>query len=329
MTDNSNGNLPAITSDVAKQKFGIALTKATLSFQSMQNEADGLVFNEDQENLNKIAVFLNKAKKYEKTVEDEHKVIKEPYLEGGRACDTAKKDMLLAIGAVKNPIQEKYTALCNKIDRDNREREEKERLERSILEGIESNVLTFSQQIAACTTRQELNNVERMINLEKSPTRAAKYGDHHKKAIDRFDEVLLPILKDQKKKVDEKEKIEAELLKADDAEKHDELKQKLEEKQNEIIQNQVKVQEQALSQSPVATMEPEIISTEVKVKRTDIVPEIIDLALVFKKTPELLNIELKTLEAKKRGQMFRDAGSFDGKDELIVNGIKYTLKKSW
>jgi len=319
--------LPAITPDAAQQKMSIALTKATLSIQGMQDEADALVFNED--NLEKISGLLGKIKNAEKEIDDAHKTGKEPFLAGGRAWDTAKKDMLAATGNIKNPVLQKYTALCNEIDRRNREAEQKKEAEKKILDGIEANILDFSQKIAACVTRKDLNDVERLINLEKSPSRANKYGEHHQKAIDRYNEVLLPILTDQKTKIEEKEKLEKQLEKTDDPEKHEELTQKLAEKENEIMQNQVLVQEQALTQSSMEVVEPEVITTSVKARRTDMACEIVDMAIVFKKAPELLAIELKLADAKKLGNTLKEAGAFGDKEELIVNGIKYTIKKIW
>ena len=141
--------------------------------------------------------------------------------------------------------------------------------------------------------------------------------------------MLLPILTDQKTKIEEKEKLEKQLEKATDPEKHEEIKAKLEEKENEIIQNQVAVQEQALNQESSSVIEPEVIMPDVKVRRTDIVCEIVDLELAFKKSRDLLNIELKVAEAKKIGKILQDAGSFGSKEELISNGIKYTIKKQW
>jgi len=328
-TVEKTNELPAITPDAAKQKLSIALTKATFSVQGLQNEADALIFNEDQENLEKIAAFLAKTKKITKVIDDEHKVIKEPYLEGGRSCDTAKKDMTKSVVDVSDPVRVKYTTLCDKIDRDNKEKERLAEAKKKIEEGIEANVLQFSQQIAACTTRKQLNDIERLINLEKSPSRASKYGDLHQKCIDRYDEVLIPVLKDQKNKLDEQEALQKELDGATDPEKHDEIKEKLEAKQNEITQNQILVQEQALSQPTMSVIEPEVVTTEVKAKRTEMVCEIVDLALVFKKSPELLNIDLKLADAKKLGNTLKEAGAFGTKDELIVNGLKYTIKKVW
>lgn len=326
-TEIKTAGLPAITPDAAKQKLSIALTKATLSIQGMQDEADALVFNED--NLTQIGELLGRIKNAEKEIEEAHKIGKEPYLAGGRAWDSAKKDMLTATGNIKNPVLVKYTALCNEIDRRNREAEQKKEAEKKILDGIEANILDFSQKIAACATRKDLNDTERLINLEKSPSRANKYGDHHQKAIDRYNEVLLPILTDQKTKIEEKEQLEKQLEKTTDPEKHDELTQKLAEKENEIVQNQVLVQEKALTTSTMEVIEPEVITTSVKAKRTDMSCEIVDMALVFKKSPELLTIELKLADAKKLGNTLKEAGAFGDKEEIIVNGIKYSIKKIW
>lgn len=317
-----------ISPERVAQRLSIALTKLSLSSQSMQDEADSLVFNEDQENLNRIAAFLVKAKKAEKAIEEEHKIIKEPHLAASRACDSAKKDVIGVISSISEPVRKKYTELCESVDRKKREQEQRIENEKRILAGIEANVLTFSQEIAGCFDKKSLTDIERKINLEKSPTRSSKYGDFHQKAIERFDEILIPILKDQKRKIDERDELQKQLESSNSAEKHDELMQKLEEKGNEILQNQVKIQETALNQASVET-EHEVIMPEVKAKRTDVVAEIVDVSVVFKKNPELLNIELRVIEAKKQGAFLRDSGAFGDKEELIVNGIKYSIRKSW
>lgn len=323
------GGLSPVTSEAAKQKMIIALTKVSISTQKMQDEADSLVFNEDQENLEAIRSFIEKSKKAEKAVEEEHKTGKEPFLSAGRAWDTARKDLLLIIGNVKTQVVDKYTKLCNEIDRKKRVEEQKREREKQIAAQIEANILTFSRQIADCTTKKELTKVESLINLEKSESRASKYGDLHAKAIERFNEVLLPIIRDQKTKIEEKEKLEQELKTTTDPEKFDELKEKLEEKENEILQNKVEVQENALNPVQADPIEPEYIAPSIKVKRHDIVPEIVDINLAFKKQRDLLKIELKVAEAKKIGEILKSAGAFGDKDEIIVDGIKYTIKKSW
>lgn len=325
----ANNGLSPVTPEGAKQRMVIALTKLSISTQKMQNEADSLVFNEDQESLDAIKFFIEKGKKAEKAIEDEHKIGKEPFLLAGRAWDTAKKDLLSVIGEIKNPVITKYTALCNDIDRKKREMEQKEAKKRQILADIEASILTFSQKIADCTSKKELTDVERLINLEKSESRATRYGDFHEKAIERFNEVLIPIIRDQKSKIEEREKLQEELKKETDPEKFDELKDKLEQKENEILQNKVEVQQNALNPVVSAPVEPDYISPSVDIKRTDVVPEIVDINQVFKKQRDLLKIELKVADAKKIGNTLKAAGAFGDKDEIIVDGIKFTIKKSW
>ena len=90
------------------------------------------------------------------------------------------------------------------------------------------------------------------------------------------------------------------------------------------------MKEKSIYTPPVAEyVKPEVIMPAVKSKRTDIVCEVVDMEVALKKARHLLSIELKTAEAKKQGQLLKDAGSFADKDEIIVNGIKYSIKKSW
>jgi hypothetical protein len=330
MSDDKQFNgLSVVTVEAAKQKMAIALTKLSLSSQKMQDEADSLVFNEDQDNLDKIKSFIEKTKKAEKSIEDEHKIGKAPFFQAGKAWDNAKNDSIKIISDIKDPVIAKYTSLCNEIDRKAREEAANEAKKKEILAGIEANVLSFSQKIANCGSKKELTDIERLINLEKSESRAVRYGEFHKNAIDRFNDVLLPIIRDQKVKIEEKEAIEKKLAEEVDPEKHDELKEKLEEKENEIIQNKVQVQENALNQAPTESVEPTYITPFVKAKRTDIVPEIVDVVLVFKKQRALLSIDLKVADAKKLGETLKSSGAFGDNNELIIDGIKFTIKKSW
>lgn len=180
-------------------QINLALTKQSLSVQKLQDEADSLVFNEDE--LENISAFLSKIKKIDKVTEDAHKIIKAPFLEQGKACDAAKNSILAITDSVRKPVQEKYNKICAEVEaRKQAQAREKARID-SITNGIEANVLGFSNQIASCTTNAELLEVERRINLEKSPSGKKKYEEFHEQAIARFDEVLLPIIKQQKEQV--------------------------------------------------------------------------------------------------------------------------------
>lgn len=330
MEQNAGNNGALLTLDTAKSKLSVALTKANLLIQTLQTRKDSLILNDEPENLEQVKLFITDKKKAEKIIDDNHKVIKKPYFDAGKAADTAKNDMLVLIGEIGNSVEAWYKKTCDEIDRKQREADEKKQREIQIKSGVEANILDFSTKIAACKTKKELTDVERLINLEKSESRGSKYAELHEFAINRYNEVLLPIIKDQKIKVDEYEKLQEELKKADNPEKADELRIKLEEKDNEITQNQIKVQETALNQQLIPNnTEPELILPDLTSAGSNMTCEIIDLKKVFTKHPELLKIELKLVETKKVGSMLRDAGNFDANGELVFDGIKFKIEKKW
>jgi len=329
---NSGNNGVLITLDGAKSKISVALTKVGLIVQSFHTRAAALILNDDPENLETVKKFLSDKKEAVKVTEETHKIIKKPFFDSGKACDLAKNETIALLDEAANPVEIWYKKTCDEIDRKQREADEKKQKEINIKAGVEANILDFSTKIAACKTKKELTDVERLINLEKSESRTTKYGDLHEFAKNRYNDVLLPIIKDQKVKVDEYEKLQAELKKAADADnpqKIDEINEKLQQKENEILQNQVKVQESALNQQQIPTTESEVILPDLTSGGSVMTCEIVDVKKIFTKHPELLNIELKLAETKKVGAMLRDAGNFDANGELIFDGIKFKIEKKW
>lgn len=332
LENNAGNNGQLITVDAAKAKISVALTSRGLMVQSFHTRKSNLVLNRDPENIEAISQFLADLRAAAKITEESFKEIKKPYFEAGKACDAAKNETLVMIDELSKSVYEWFNKEMASIEKEKREAEEKIAREKQIKSGIEANILDFSAKIATCKTRNELVAVERMINLEKGANRASKYGDWHQFAIDRYNEVLLPVLKDQKTKVDEYEKLEEEKRAAEEANdptKIDELNEKLQEKENEIIQNQVKVQEEALKQIVPPSNYAEEILPDVTKAGSNIVCEIVDEKIVYKKHRELLNVELKVSDAKKLATTLRDAGAFAGKDELIFDGMKFTIERRY
>ncbi len=331
MSDNNAGNSgQLITVDAAKMQISIALTNRGLMVQSFHTRRANLTLNRD--NLEEISLFLADSRTAKKITEDSFKEIKKPYFEAGKACNEAKNETLAMIDEVANPIQDWYNKESAAIEKEKRDAAEKIAHDNQIKSGVEANILDFSAKIASCKTRKELVDVERLINLEKSPSKAGKYGDWHNFAIDRYNEVLLPILKDQKTKVDEYEALEEQRKAAEEANdptKVDEIKQKIEIKENEIIQNQVLVQQEALKQVVPPSEYAEEILPEVTKSGSNIVCEIVDEKIVYKKHRELLNVELRVSDAKKLATTLRDAGAFAGKDELVFDGMKFTIERRY
>lgn len=332
MEEQNAGNIQQalMTIDAAKTRISIELTKVGLLIQAIQTQANELIVNEDEENLKKTSEFLQATKKAENVISDAHSEIKKPYFLAGQACDKAKNELLAMITEITAPIKAKYKSVNDEIDRKKQVLAEKKKREEQIKTGVEGNILDFATRIAGCKTKKALTEVESLINLEKSPSRATKYGEWHEHAINRYNEVLLPIIKDQKIKVEEFEKLGVQLAQENNPENADKLQQQLDAKENEIIQNQVKVQETALNQQSMPTSnEVEEILPDITKAGSNMEVEIVDLKMVFKKHPELLKIELNKIDTKKLGTTLRDAGAFKGQDELIFDGIKFKIEKRW
>lgn len=323
-------NLPVISQDTVKAQISIALTKQQISVQNMHDEASRLVFS--PENIPEISAFLKKLNDADKIIEQTHKDGKAPYLEGGRTWDAGKNSSLLLTDEVRKLVKPKFDKLCQEEDRKKREADELKQKQAAILSGIESNVISFSAKIAACTTNEELLGVERLINLEKSESNAKKYGEFHKEAIEKYDSVLKPILKDQKEKIKQQEELKQQLNEAianDDIEKIDEINGKLDAVTDEIIDNQVKVQEEAINKASLdfTPMAEEIIA-DTKFRRSYNI-EIVDEKEAIKKAKDLIEITINKTAANVVLNTLKDTGAFKDKSEVIVNGIKYSEIKNY
>jgi len=322
--------LPAISPDTVKAQISIALTKQQLSVQKMHDFAATLDFT--PEKIPEISAFLQQLSAADKIIEQTHKEGKAPYLEGGRIWDAGKNSSLELTAQVRQLVKPKFDKLCAEEDRKKKEADALKAKQAAILAGIEGNVLSFSAKIAACLTNDELLGVERLINLEKSPSNAAKYGEFHQQAIEKYDTVLKPILKDQKEKIKQQDELNKQILEAEknnDVEKLDELNEKVDAVTNEILQNQVKVQETALSNAPIEfTPVAEEVIADTKFRRTYNI-EIVDEKEAFKKASNLLEITVNKTAANVVLNTLKDTGAFKDKSEVVVNGIKYSEIKNY
>lgn len=319
-----------ITQSAAKAEINIALVKANLSVQALQNEADSLVINED--NQQQIANFIAKLKKIDDVIISEHKELKAPYLEAGRACDAAKNDYLSITESIRAPIKSKYTILCNDISERQRLAQLEENRKKEMVKGIFNNLIDFSTKIANCTTYEQLLSVESVINLEKSDSRKNKYGEFHAKAISQYDDVLKPIIKNQKEKIRKAAELEKYIKAAeyiDDIEKLEALsveKQKIDE---QINWNKINVQQNAVNVDVIQDIPvAEEIFPEIKYRKTYYI-ELIDEKEALKKAKDCLIITINKDVANNVLKTLKDTGAFKNQSEIIVNGIKYSEIKNY
>jgi hypothetical protein len=321
---------PVITLETILARINIALTKKQLSVQKLQDEADVLEFTE--ENIPTISTYLAKLNAIDKVTEEVHKETKAPFLEAGRICDAAKNSNLAITAAIRTPVKGKFDKVCADVEKKKKEAAEAIAKQTAILSGIENNVINFSSKIAACATNDELLGVERLINLEKSDSNAKKYGEFHQKAIEKYDTILKPILKDQKEKIKEKEALKKQIEEAqdnDDVEKMDILNEQIDKLDDDIIQNSVKVQEEALNKAPIDFVPiAEEVFVDTKYRRTYTI-EIFDEKEAIKKAKDLLEITINKTAANIVLNTLKDTNAFKDKSEIIVNGIKYSEIKNY
>ncbi len=308
-------------------KFNLTLTEN--KFQALADEASSLVYNED--NLEKIKSFLDKTRKVEKAISQTHSDGKAEALKIGRDWDAGKNLFLATVEAIKTKPQQEYTKICQDIEKRQREQDlERERIKR-IKEGIESNAILFAKQIADCTTTQQLTDVERKVNLEK--TRKDKYAEFLEEATTRFSE-LNSILAAQKvtvKELEENKRQQEEAKKKNDDAALLLLKEQQEKKEAQIEENKTVVQEAAIAQSVNAA--PVSYATEVipkvSARRTTWDWEVINEKEVMKKNPEFIIFKLDDDKVKANLKLLKDTNQLDGKSELVINGIRFFEKKSY
>jgi hypothetical protein len=313
-----------ITPELVRLKINTEIVKHKLTLPDLENR--GLTFVKNRDNLKLAADFLADIKKVRDVTQETFTTIKKPFWDAGTACDAGKKLVFGELDRIESMVKGWYDKELNAVATETRLQQQKEARERDILAGIEANVITFSNMVVGATTKKALSLVESRINLEKSPSMAKKYGDFHAKAIERYDSILLPIIKDQKAKVEQMEKLTTEINAAEadnDPDKMDELIAKQDELGNEMLQNHAVLQEAVLNQESFPVVEATEILPDYKVKRTNYSMEIADQAVALKKVPELLEITINKEAAKVVLDRLKKDGAFEGKDEVIENGIKY------
>lgn len=314
-----------ITAGAAQLKMLAELPKVNLTLPQLEERALKIVKNRD--NLTIAKELLADIDKGEDMAEKIFKKIKKPFWDAGKACDEGKKLVSGEFGRIRGMIKPWYDKTLADVAEETRLANLKAIQDKAILDGIEANLITFSNMIIAAVSKKQLLEVESRINLEKSPSMAKKYGEFHARAIERYDSILLPIVRDQKIKVGEIEKLNEQLLQAEannDPDKMDELMARVDEKSNEILQNHAVVQDAVLNQESFPVMQAEEVLPDFKVKRTNSSFEIVDVEKAFKHMRSLLEITINGKAAREEFRALMENGEFEGKDEVIKHGIKFT-----
>lgn len=323
--EEKKSDLPVLmTAGLMQLKINGELPKVNLTLSQLQERALKIIKNRD--NLPVMRDLLADTKKGRDIADKVFQRIKKPYWDAGKACDEGKKLVFSEFERIDGMFKSYYDKELAEIAEETRLAKEKKDRDTAILKGIEDNLLIFSNMVITAITKKALTDVESRINLEKSPLRKSKYGERHQFAIERYDTVLLPIIRDQKIKVEELDGINKKILEAEannDPDAMDVLIEKADIKSNEILQNHADIQEAVLNQDSFPIVEATEILPEVKTKRTNYNYEIADVEVAWKKARHLLEITVDKEAAKEVLAGLKATNAFDGKDEVIVDGIKY------
>jgi hypothetical protein len=317
--------LKATTTDVIKAKFGIALMRAELGIQRLHNKRSVLVFNEDH--LEDMAEFIGECKKAKAIIEEEHQKEKEPYLKQSQAIDQSRREMIAEINSVMDTVNIEYTKLCRQIEA--RKKIEADELNRvsSIRNGIKENVLFLSTQIASCKTLKELTQVQTKINFIKgAPQSKAKYQEFYPEIVELLDG-LNDQVNQQKERIKEIEALKKKAAKADESEKV-EIEQRIEDIHESINETNINIQEEAVgtATSPSVQAATEVFP-EIKVKRSVWKWEVTDIAKLQKTMPQLVKTVPNDDAIKAMWDAIKTNPLYANKDEVLWNGIKFTLEK--
>lgn len=311
-----------------KRKFDFVLIQE--KFQEIVDRLSKYSFEDNE--VEKLKLEFDNVNKVVKKFDDVHKKGKAEALLIGKLWDTAKRQTSGYVLEITEPFRERYVSLCEKIAK--RAAEAKAEIERQnrIKEGIQSNVLAFTNEIANANTIEDLLAVERKINLEKG--RKTKYEEFFDDAVKSF-ENLTENLKNQKQKIKDLEdlkKKEEEAINSGDDELAFELKSKKESMEESIQEQKENIQDsaiQSLEQSNLSSASVQQVFPSVSAKRTTWKFVIHDEAELIKKAPKLAVISLNTPLVKDVLAELKTSGALKGKTEFIKDGIKYFEDKSY
>lgn len=317
-----------MTPQLMEFKINSEVAKRNLSISDLETRALNIVKNED--NLKVMDALLKDIDEVEGIATEICETGVKPHVDAVKGGREGKKLVFEHTERIRNMVKPDYDRLLGGVATRKRLADLKEAQDKAIKKGIEETAASLAKKIGTATTKKELSDVERLINLEKSPSRAKKYGEFHQEANKRYDQVLIPVLKGQKKRLAQLDALHGELEEAvSDMEGAviDKLKGTIQEVSEEIRQSQVTVEDTILSQEFFPVEEAQEVLPDFRTKRTDISFELADTAVALKKVPELLTITLNNKAIRKVAAKMKEEGVFDGKDELIVDGIKYIVTR--
>lgn len=314
-----SGTTPALTQQVVTAKFNRELT--LLKFQtSLQSFIDWKV---TEDNVPESQKKTKEARGLVTTLGKIKAKLKKPALDECDMWEAAFKSFLKPLEDALTIKDKELQVISKKIAADNLKKEqEKERVD-GIKKEIDDFKLERSKEIAAATTTAELIRIEKLIGSHKG--NVSRYQEFLPDFVAGCNE-LTPLIKNQKKAIQELEELEKQKkdaeTKGDDRTLLD-IQEKQEVIQNSIDETKIVVQEVAIFQAtrPDAVTTPEPVMTKLTPRRRSWDFEIVDEKKAF--LAGMLVTELNKEKVKAKLNEIKD--TMPG-DSMIVDGIKYFYK---
>ena len=312
---------PNISPEIAKSKMILALGKAEKSVQGLHDTESKLVYNEDH--LGVIKLFIENCKAAERIVDAERVRLKEPSLQEGRNIDSGAKLVSHDLINLRNKAQEKYTKICQEVERKRQEAEKERQRIATIRSAMDNFKMEYSAKIADAKTLPVLLDIERRINLETGNKN--KYMEFLPEFVEGC-KAIRSLLTGQKIKVKDLSDLQLQASQAS-ANNDDgallEIYDKIEEKTAQIAETAVHVQETAVHQASTPTEIPDVILPIIpKGSRQYWEWEVVDQKAALK-----AGLMMIVPDQKKIDEILKEKRKLGA--EVTENGIRYFIQTKY
>lgn len=316
-----------LTPELVKHNHVTELMKLNITLDALREMERNLVYNED--GLPQIIEFENKLKKALNVVDAEYEKEKKPIREQGKVVDAGRNLIYNPINKIFENLKINKTRVCEAIDKRKKEADEAKEKKDQQKRDTDNAILNLSEKLAAATTIEQLRSIENILNLQTANT--SKYGEY----LEELKTRCVPIRKligERKETI--KAKLDLDIKEQEATKKGDDehLEAILDQKQDLediLFENSTKIQETASSQSLNSVSRSEQVFSSAPVKRRTKEWQVVDLQLLFKKRPDLVDLVPNKEKIDELLKWDVENGIFGKDADYTLNGIRFYEKKTY
>lgn len=271
--------------------------------------------------MKQVAVVIKKLKQFAKDIASPYDKAHSTVLAGMTELLSAILEKVALIEAEKKAKNDELIANQTKAN-----------AEKARIEGIKNSITTFinncTQFIGVATTNPQIVNIQKRVGTEKS--KKGYYAEFYDELVSKCDALndLINERKDHIRKSDQLSAAASDALKNNDAEAAAEIKEQQEQLESDMEENILRLQEEAFNQisNEIPTIVAEPVGESLK-GRNYWRWEPIDLQKTLKKRPEFVILEPNRENIEVYMAENREQWKKDGKYEVLIDGIKFFIKK--